>query len=586
MPTLLQPTLALAEASVSLELRDDGSQVLRSTQRLGETARCPADWLKRWARDDPQRAFLAERSGEGWRSVSYGQAHDTAQAIGQALIDRGLGPRSPVMVLSENSVDHALLALGAGYVGVPLVVVSTAYSLLSQDHAKLRGIAAQVTPGLVYVSDPQRYSAALAAIGMSATSLDDLLQTPVTEAVHRANADVTPDHIAKILFTSGSTGAPKGVINTQRMITANQQQVLQIWPFLSDTPPVVVDWLPWSHTFGGNFNFNMVLANGGTMYIDDGKPMPGLFENTLRNLREISPTMYFNVPRGFDLLLPHLQSDEALRRRFFSRCQLVFYAAASLPANVWAGFEQLAQAERGGDMALVSAWGATETAPMAAAVHYPGSQSGVVGLPVPGCEIKLVPSAGKLEARLRGPNITPGYWQLPEQTRDAFDEEGFYRIGDALRFVDPARPELGLVFDGRVAEDFKLITGTWVHVGALRLRLIEAAKGLIQDAVITGHDRDEVGALLFLNPALRATLEAHEVATRLSEALKALAALGQGSSLTVGRALVLDEPPRLDAGEINDKAYVNQRAVLSGRAEAVTRLYAKPTRLEVIFPAI
>lgn len=582
MSNELRPALHLAAPSASLERRSDGSLVLRSTQPLLETARSASEWLHHWARVDPKRTFIAERAATGWRRVSYAEALAAAQRIGQALVRRELGVEAPAMVLSENSVDHALIALGATYVGVPLVVVSTAYSLLSQDHEKLRSIAKQVSPRLVYVSDPQRYQAALAAIGMQATSMQELLAERPDAAVERANAQVMPNHVAKILFTSGSTGAPKGVINTHRMIAANQQQVVQIWPFLAKTPPIVVDWLPWSHTFGGNFTFHMVLANGGTLYIDGGKPAPGLLDETLRNLREISPTMYFNVPRGLEMLLPHLEADVELRRTFFRRCQMVFYAAASLPSHVWAGFERLAIQERNGDMALVSAWGSTETAPMATAVHYPGGTSGVVGLPVPGCEVKLVPTAGKLEARLRGPNITPGYWKQDELTQQAFDEEGFYRIGDGLRFVDDTKPGLGLMFDGRVTEDFKLVTGTWVHVGALRVRLLEAAKGLIQDAAITGHDRSAVGALVFLNQEVAASLSTEEVNQRLLEAMRSLAVNAQGSSLVVARAIVLTEPPSLDAGETNDKAYLNQRAVLRVRSSSVERLYANPPPPEVL----
>ncbi len=582
MSQVLRPALSLAEPLAAIERRCDGSLLLRSPHPLGNTARCASEWLHKWAQLDPSRTFVAERSGDGWRRVSYAEALDAAQRIGQALIRRNLGVGAPVMVLSENSVDHALIALGASYVGVPLVVVSTAYSLLSQDHEKLRNIAKQVSPGLVYVSDPTRYQRALQAIAMPATSIEELLAEPSDGIAERANAEVQPTDIAKILFTSGSTGAPKGVINTHRMITSNQQQVLQIWKFLAETPPVVVDWLPWSHTFGGNFNFNMVLANGGTLYIDGGKPLPGLFDVTLRNLRDVSPTMYFNVPRGLEMLLPHLESDAELRQTFFKKCQIVFYAAASLPKHVWAGYEQLAAQERNGDMALVSAWGSTETAPMATAVHYPGSTSGVIGLPVPGCEVKLVPTAGKLEARLRGPNITPGYWKQEELTKQAFDEEGFYCIGDGLKFVKESAPELGLMFDGRVTEDFKLVTGTWVHVGALRVRLLEAAKGLIQDAAITGHDRSWVGALVFLNPSIAANLSADEIQARLREALHVLSSGAQGSSLIVARLLPLTEPASLDAGEINDKAYLNQGAVLRHRAADVERLYADSPEPEVI----
>jgi len=575
--------LRLAPAALRFERRADGTMLLRSPQTLGASARVVGDWLARWASAEPQRCFLAERDGEGWRTMTYAQVLDAVRRVGQALLDRGLGPNRPVAVLSENSIDHALLALGAMHVGVPVVPVSPAYSLMSADHAKLRHVVELTAPGLVHVSDPQRYAKALAAIRMRPTAVAELLAAAAGPAVDEAHAATGPDTVAKILFTSGSTGMPKGVINTQRMLTANQQQAVQVWPFLADAPPVVVDWLPWNHTFGGNYDFGMVLANGGTMYIDAGKPAPGLIETSVRNLREIAPTMYFNVPRGFDLLMPYLERDDALRRNFFSRCRFVFYAGAALPQNLWDRFVRLARESTDEPVLLVSAWGSTETAPLATAVHYPVERAGVIGLPVPGCDLKLVPSAGKLEVRLRGPNVTPGYLRREELTEAAFDEEGFYRIGDALKFVDPDDPVAGLAFDGRVAEDFKLRSGTWVHVGALRVRLIAAADPIVQDAVITGHDGDEVGALLFMNPAGCAGRTPEQLRDRLRDALAALAReAGDASSLRVARVLILEEPPQLDAGEITDKGYVNQRAVLDARADQVSRLHAEPPGAGVI----
>ena len=575
--------LRLAPAAVRVERRADGALLLRSPQPLGTPARVVGDWLARWAREAPDRVFLAERQGDGWRSMSYARTLEAVRRVGQALLDRGLGAQRPVAVLSDNSVDQALLALGAMHAGVPFVPVSPAYSLMSADHAKLRHIVELVRPGLVHASDPARFAPALAAIGMSSTPVAELLEATPGPALDAAHAATGPDTVAKILFTSGSTGMPKGVVNTQRMLTANQQQAVQVWPFLADSPPVVVDWLPWNHTFGGNYDFNMVLSNGGTMYIDAGKPAPGLIETSVRNLKEVAPTMYFNVPRGFDLLMPYLERDEQLRRNFFSRCRFVFYAGAALPQNLWDRFVRLAQESTSEPVLLVSAWGSTETAPLATAVHYPVERAGVIGLPVPGCELKLVPSAGKLEVRLRGPNVTPGYFRREDLTAQAFDEEGFYRIGDALKFVDPGLPELGLAFDGRVAEDFKLRTGTWVHVGALRVKLIAACDPVVQDAVITGHDRDEVGALLFMNPAACAGKTPEELAGRLRAGLAALAGEAAGAtSLRVSRVLMLADPPKLDAGEITDKGYVNQRAVLEARAGEVERLYAEPAAADVL----
>ena len=584
MPSGLHSRLRFAPTDARVERRADGSVLLRSPQTLQPYPRAVGEWLVSWAARAPERVLLAERAGDAWRKVTYREALDAVRRIGQALLERGLDAERPVAILSDNSVDHGLLALGAMQVGVPVAPISPAYSLMSKDFAKLKYIFELVRPGLVWASDPVKFGPALAAVGATSTPLEELLRAAPNARVDAAFAGVAPDSIAKILFTSGSTGTPKGVINTHRMLCANQQMLAQVWPFLEDRPPVIVDWLPWNHTFGGNFCFNIVLRNGGTLYVDGGKPMPGLIESTARNLKEVSPTIYFNVPRGFDLLMPLLEADAALRKNFFRNLEMVFYAAAALPQNLWERLEKLALAERGGELALLSAWGSTETAPCATAVHYHIERAGVIGLPVPGCELKLVPAAGKLEARLKGPNVTPGYYKRDDLTRAAFDEEGYYRIGDALRLADGAEPSRGLVFDGRVAEDFKLTTGTWVHAGAVRVRLIAAGNPVIQDAVITGHDRDEVGALIFLNPTATKDLPPEKVRARIAQALQALAADG-GSSTHPTRAIIALEPPSIDANEITDKGYINQRAVLEKRAAQVQQLYASPLPPEVITAA-
>jgi feruloyl-CoA synthase len=490
--------------------------------------------------------------------------------IAQALLDRGLGPERPVAILSDNGVDHALLALGAMHVGIPVAPVSPAYSLMSKDFGRLKYIFDLVRPGLVYTADPQKFAPALAAVGATSTPVAELLETNPGSTQEREFSKVRPESVAKILFTSGSTGIPKGVINTHRMLCANQQMLAQAWPFVEDQAPVVVDWLPWNHTFGGNHNFNLVLRNGGTMYVDGGKPVPGLVDTTAHNLREVSPTLYFNVPRGYDLLLPFLERDAELRRNFFRDLGVLFYAAAALPQNLWDRLKLLATTE-GRAPAMLSAWGSTETAPLATSVHFPMQRAGVIGLPVAECELKLVPSAGKLEVRVRGPNVTPGYYKREDITRTAFDEEGFYRIGDAVKFAEPDDPAKGIVFDGRVAEDFKLSTGTWVHVGAVRVKLIAAADPLIQDAVITGQDRTEIGALVFPSPGTK-DMSPDAIRSRLSAVLAQLAQEG-GSSLYPRRLLLMTEPPSIDANEITDKGYMNQRAVLERRAALVEKLY-------------
>jgi feruloyl-CoA synthase len=573
-------------AAPQVEVRRDGDVIrLTSPMPLQPHATRVSAWLQQWAIDAPERVFLAERlaGGGGWRELRYGQALNEVRCIAQGLLRLNGSANRTVMILSENSIDHGLLTLAAMHVGQPVVPVSTAYSLIDPSFSKLRHIAQLIQPGIVFVSDAQKYGPALEAIGLKATSMAELTAEPAGHEVDVAHAATTPESVAKVLFTSGSTGVPKGVINTQRMLTANQQQSLQVWPFLADQPPVVVDWLPWNHTFGGNYSFNLVLSNGGTLYIDGGKPAPGLFEESIRNLREIAPTLYFNVPKGFDLLIPLLEEDDALRAHFFSKCSFAFYAAASLPANQWDRFLALAARERGGDIALVSSWGSTETAPLCTAVHFPVQGPGIIGLPVSGLELKLVPNGDKYEARVRGPNITPGYFAEPHLTQAAFDEEGYYLMGDAVRFADPAQPEKGVVFDGRVAEDFKLTSGTWVNVGKLRVHLLSVAEGLIQDAVITGHGRDEVGALLFLNPTLRQGLSSDVLASRIATALERQnQQAGSGSSTRIARAIVLHTVPRMDLGEITDKGYINQRLTLETRKSAVDRLYAEAADPDVI----
>ena len=562
--------------------------------------------LRHWAREAPDRVFLAERGPEGdWVELTWGEAGRKANSVAQSLIDRGLGPERPVLILSGNAIDHALLTLGAFLAGVPVVPVSPAYSLMSQDYGKVKHIAALVKPGLVYASDAGPFGGVLAAVdfggaelvltqGNGATGFSELLATKPTMAVEDALDAVGPDSVAKILFTSGSTAMPKGVINTHGMLCANQQSLAQIWPFTKDTPPVLVDWLPWNHTFGGNHNFNLILKRGGTLYIDAGRPAPPLIPITVKNLTEIAPTIYFNVPAGYGALLPFLERDEALRAKFFERLDLIFYAAAALPQDLWTRLENVAREARGEPVMMTSSWGLTETSPLATAAHFPIDRAGVIGVPVPGVQLKLAPVEDKLEMRVKGPNVTPGYLGQPDLTAKAFDEDGWYRTGDAAKLEDPDDPNRGVVFDGRVVEDFKLLTGTFVSVGNLRVRALAAASPLLMDAVVCGHDRDYVGLLAWLNlgaareiagepeGALDTLVQSPKVHAFIRERLQAYNAEHPASSTRVERVVLLAEPPSLDANEITDKGYVNQRAALERRSASVDELFAERPSAEVI----
>src|SRR5215467_9868319 len=557
----------------------------------------------------PDRMFLAERSGDGWRTLTYAACRPIVDGIAAALVERGLSAERPVMVLSGNSIDHALLMLAAYTAGIPIAPISVAYSLQSRDYAKLKHVAALLQPGLIYVADTAPFTGALGALDRTgvemvashngaqlegASSLASLAATRPGAAVEQAVASSNADTVAKFLFTSGSTGLPKGVINTHGMLTANQQQIAQIWPFLAEEPPVLVDWLPWNHTFGGNHNFNLVLRHAGTLYIDGGKPTPGLVGATVRNLSEVSPTVYFNVPAGYAALLPHLERDEALARSFFARLRFIFYAGAALPQDLWTRLEAAALRATGKRIPLTSSWGTTETAPLATASHFLTDRSGMIGVPAPGVEVKLLPRHGKLEIRVRGPNVTPGYWKRPDLTAAAFDEEGFYRPGDAVRFADRGAPAKGVVFDGRLAEDFKLATGTWVHVGVLRVGVLAAASPVLQDAVVAGENLPIIGLLAWLNPAGcqgligrndagLVELARHQVIRdHVRSAMARWNAAHSGSSERISRVLLLPDTPSIDANEITDKGYVNQRAATAFRHREIALLYAAIPGPEVI----
>lgn len=548
----------------------DGTVHLRSRTPLDPHPETIVAHLDRWAAETPDRPLVAERRGAGWREVSFAEAARASRGIAAALIERGT---PSVMVLSENSVDQALLMLGAFRAGVPFCPVSPAYSLLSRDFGKLKHIVGIVGPGLVLAEGGDRFARALAAVDFAGAEIvGDVAALAATAP--GVLPEVSGDMTAKILFTSGSTGTPKGVINTHRMLASNQAALGQIWTCLAERPPVMLDWLPWSHTFGGNQNLGLAISYGGTLYIDDGRPTPERIGRTVENLGLVAPTLHFNVPRGLDMLLPYLEADGTLRDRFFDRLDFVFYAGATLPLSLWRRVEALGLAATGELPILTTCYGTTETAPMALAAHLVLEGTGVVGVPVPGVEAKLVPAGDKLQIALRGPNITPGYAGHPDLTADAFDAEGYFLTGDAVRLADPVDPNAGIVFDGRLAEDFKLSTGTWVSVGALRVAVIAACGAAVSDVVVAGHDRDAVGLLVFAKPG--ASLEA------LRDGLARHNAANPASSTRIARALLLDTPPDVESGEITDKGYLNQRRILERRADSVARLFSEPADAGVI----
>lgn len=600
-----------AAPNVVCEEMPDGGFRIKSRTALRTFDPNLARLFRRAVERQPGRLFLAERDTNGaWQGVTYEQARAKVDAIAQSLLDRGLSAERPVMILSGNSVEHALLMLAGYTVGIPVAPISVAYSLQSQDHAKLKHINAQLTPGLVYVSDTGPFARALAHVdapivaGRNGANLDnvtafsDLAQTRPGSSVEQAVASIGADTIAKFLFTSGSTSFPKGVINTHGMLTANQVQSDQCWPFVNEQPLVLVDWLPWNHTFGSNYTFNIVMYHAGTMYLDAGKPVPALIEHTVRNLQEISPSIYFNVPAGFGALLPFLEKDEALARSFFAKLQLIFYAGAALPQDLWERLEDISIRTTGQRVPMTSAWGTTETSPLSTSAHYLLDRAGNIGVPVPGVELKLVPNGSKLEIRVRGPNVTPGYWRSPELTQAAFDDEGFYRPGDAVRFADPNDANKGLIFDGRTAEDFKLTNGTWVAVGALRIGALAAASPALQDAIVAGEGRDQVGLVAWLNaagcrqligegaPAELAELARHPVIhAHLSKAFARWNAANTGATMRIARVLLLPDAPSIDANEITDKGYINQRVALENRKAEVERLFDNAKHPDVVVMA-
>ncbi|MBX3519756.1 MAG: feruloyl-CoA synthase [Xanthobacteraceae bacterium] len=602
----------LSRLEPNIERRADGTILMTCRDELDAFPEKITERLEHWAKETPDRVFMAERDERGgWRKVTYAEALSLARSYGEALLSRNLSAERPLVILSGNGVDHQMLSLGALYAGIAYAPISPAYSLISTDYGKLRDIFKLLTPGLVFVADGAPFEKAIETVvpadievvvaknplkHRKTTLLSDLARTAPTSAIDDAHRNIGPDTIAKFLFTSGSTGVPKGVINTQRMLCSNQVMLRSSLQFVQDEPPVVLDWAPWHHTAGGNHDVYLVLYNGGTFYVDEGKPAPGAIELTVRNLRDVAPTWYFTVPKGYEALIPFLRADRELRENFFSKLKVLWFAGAALSQPVFDAMKELAVETCGERIPFLTGLGSTETAPMALGRMWDSDYSTNMGLPAPGIVLKLVPTQGKLEARLKGPNITPGYWRQPELTAKAFDEEGFYRLGDALKFEDPNEPRKGLLFDGRLTEDFKLSTGTWVSVGPLRTQIINRFQPYMRDVVLAGENENDVTALGIpdmpairaLHPELEKNLSDAEVLA--SEAVRAkvrgrLAAFQRestGSSNRLARILLMDEPPSMDAGEMTDKGSINQRAVLGRRADLVKELYANPPSARVI----
>lgn len=595
--------------AVDVQRCADGSVLLRPRDTLGEFPPRLTDRLEYWADTTPGRVLLAQRTAGGaWRTLSYAEARDRARAIAAGLVELPLSPDRPILILSGNSIEHLLLALGALYAGVPYCPVSPSYSRPGAHLDRLRHVLQLLTPGLVASLEPAELCEGVESLlhpsvlrlgaafsGAGTRRLEDLQQSPGI-AAEAAFARVHADSIAKFLLTSGSTGRPKAVITTHRMLCANQAMLHAVVPFVREEPPVLVDWLPWNHIFGGSHNVGLALYNGGSLYIDDGRPMPDAFESTVRNLREVSPTIYLNVPRGYELLAARLQVDPMLRESFYRRLRACFFAAAALSQQTWDSLDRLALAARGARVPMLSGLGATETAPSVTFTTPDTERAGVIGLPPPGSLVKLTPVGGKLEIRTRGPHVMPGYWRAPELTRQAFDEEGFYRLGDAVRLRDPADPARGLVFDGRLSEDFKLTTGTWVSVGPLRLSLLAALQPLAFDVVIAGANRDFVAVLVVpdaeacralfawagepLSPAQLAVQP--QLLAELQRRLARHAAAQGGTSTRICRAALVPAALSLDHGEITEKGSVNQARVLERCSALVEDLYAEVAPAHVI----
>ena len=594
--------VTMGNMAAAMERRPDGTAIVRSVETLGGYPRAIVDALESWAKRTPDTVLIADRDGGSWRELTYAQVLERIPPLAQALLDANLSPERPLMIISGNEIEHFLLGMAAIWAGIPYAPISLAYSLISTDFGKLKHIAALLTPGMVYASDGARFAPAIAATfgpdiplvvrtnpvaGRVVHLFDDLLGTPVTPAVAAAHDATTPDTIAKILFTSGSTGLPKGVITTNRMMACNQEMIRTALAFLRHEPPVLLDWMPWNHVAGGSHNTGLAIYNGGSFYIDDGQPTPARFGATLRNLLDVQPTLFTNVPKAYEFLVAAFDEHPQARRNLFARLKLLQYAGAGLSQHVFDGLDRAARAETGERVMIITGYGSTETAPFAFTTTWPVEEAGHIGLPAAGMEVKLVPSGDKTELRLKGPNVTPGYWRDPEKTAEAFDEEGFYKIGDAVRRADPDDLSRGFIFDGRVTEDFKLSTGTWVNFASVRAAVVGACAPLIRDVVLTGQDLNYIGALIFpdleacaRHAGLPAGTDAAVIVAdpairqKFADSLAGLAQRATGSSNHVARALVMSALPDIDRGEVTDKGSINQRAVRTHRADLVAALHA------------
>lgn len=588
--------LTLVEHSVRLEKREDAALILTSDVPLDPVVAHTGVWLEKWAAETPDTVFLAERDGAGWRELGYGEVFARVKAIAASLAARGLGQDTPILIMSGNSVDHALLSFGAQWAGVPTVPLAEQYSLIEEAHFRLQYAIKKTSPKMAFVDDAARYGKALALADLDGievvasntegaprpvTAFADLLKGEASVDLDAVHAKVGPETLAKILFTSGSSSDPKGVMTTQRMMCANQAQMASVLPFMKERPQRIVDWLPWNHVFGGSHNVNMMLMHGGSFYIDNGKPTKALFQHTIDNVTEKSCTAAFNVPVGFAMLVHEMEHNQALKEAYFKDLDMLFYAGASLPQDVWSRLEEMAIEVRGKLPLMISSWGLTETAPANVMVHEPIGRSGVIGVALPGVEVKLIPDADmRCEIRVKGPNVMPGYLNDPDKTAEAFDDEGFFITGDAVKFLDPEDMNRGLVFDGRVSEDFKLLTGTWVQAGKLRLDALEALRGLVMDVVVCGHDRGEIGLMIFPRPdhvhgdntSEGAVIDEH-LQAEIHHVLRKMARAASGSAKRIARAIIVAEPPSVKDGEITDKGSLNTRKIITRRAALLERMY-------------